>query len=138
MDALYTARVTSQGGREGRVTSSDGVLDLVLAIPSELGGPGGAVSNPEQLFAAGYAACFESTLRGISSLEKILLGECRVTAHISIGHTPDGMFGHKAQLVVHLPDLDPVQAQALLQRAHQYCPYSKATRGNMEVLLELG
>jgi Ohr subfamily peroxiredoxin len=138
MDALYTARVTSQGGREGRVTSSDGVLDLALAIPVELGGPGGTASNPEQLFAAGYAACFESTLRGISSLEKIELGECQVTAALSICHTPDGMFGHKAQLVVHLPELDPAQALDLMQRAHRYCPYSKATRGNMEVLLELG
>ncbi len=90
-----------------------------------------------RLFAAGYAACFESTLRGISSLEKIPLGECRVTACVSIGHTPDGMFGRKAQLVVNLPDLGPKQAEVLMIKAYQYCPYSKATRGNMEVLLTL-
>jgi Ohr subfamily peroxiredoxin len=134
MDALYTAEATSSGaGRNGHVSSSDGVLDQDLAAPKEMGGPGGA-TNPEQLFAAGYAACFHSALQLIARREKVSLAESSVTAQVSIGKQGDG-FGLAAELVVTLPGVERAAAEKLVEAAHQVCPYSNATRGNIDVAL---
>jgi len=134
MDALYTAKATSSGaGRNGHVTSSDGVLDQDLAAPKEMGGAGGA-TNPEQLFAAGYAACFHSALQLIARREKVSLADSTVTAEVSIGKQGEG-FGLAAELVVTLPGVERAAAEKLVAAAHQVCPYSNATRGNIDVAL---
>lgn len=137
MKVLYTAIVTTSGGREGRVTSEDGHLDLALSIPKALGGAGGAATNPEQLFAAGYSACFESALRHVARTKKIQITESQVTAHVGIGALANGAFGLTVALSVALGDLDRETAQALVDQAHLVCPYSNATRGNLDVRIEL-
>jgi Ohr subfamily peroxiredoxin len=129
---LYTATVTAIGGRDGKVVSDDNTLALALAMPKGLGGPGGAGTNPEQLFAAGYAACFGSAIAHIARLQKIETGPVEVTAKVSIGPT-NGVFGLAANLTVNLPNLDRTQAEALVKAAHEVCPYSNATRGNIAV-----
>ncbi len=138
MEALYTASATAHGGRQGHVESSDGVLNLDLAMPEEMGGEGGqGATNPEQLFAAGYSACFENALRRVARRQRKDLGDdASVTANIGIGRDGNG-FGLKAELVGHLPGLAREEAEALMHDAHQVCPYSKATRGNMEVTLSV-
>ena len=135
MKALYTTEATAWGGREGRVASSDGVLDLQLAVPKAMGGPGGDLTNPEQLFAAGYAACFHSALKAVAREAKVDASQSAVTAKVSIG--PDGSdgFGLEVELEAELPDIDHSVAWQLVAKAHQVCPYSKATRGNIEVTL---
>lgn len=135
---LYTATATAKGGREGHIRSSDGILDIDLKVPKELGGPGGAGSNPEQLFAAGYAACFEGAIRFLASQKKIAINHASVTAHVGIGpHQPAG-FGIAVKLDVSLPDLDKAVAQELIDTAHHdICPYSHATRGNVDVEITL-
>ncbi len=135
MDSLYTA-VATANGREGRAVSSDGRLDLTLALPPALGGNGQG-TNPEQLFAAGYAACFASALGNVGRQQKVDTGEISVTAEVSIGKDPaDGGFALSVVLRVELPgDLDNAAGRELVEQAHQLCPYSKATRGNVPVEL---
>ncbi len=134
---LYTASATAIGGRDGRVKTDDATLDLSLAMPKGLGGPGTpGATNPEQLFAAGYAACFGSALAHIARAKKVTTGPVNVTANVAIG--PVGsVFGLAAELVVAIPELPRDQAEALVQAAHQVCPYSNATRGNIVVDVRL-
>jgi osmotically inducible protein OsmC len=132
---LYTASATAQGGRNGRITSADGVLNLPLAMPKELGGAGGAVTNPEQLFAAGYAACFESALRLVAGKAGKNVKDASVTASATIGKTPDGGFGLAVELKGKLPGLSKEEAEQLMHTAHTVCPYSKAVTGNINVKL---
>jgi osmotically inducible protein OsmC len=137
VNPLYTAKATSTGaGRQGHVASSDGVLDLELAMPKELGGAGGAATNPEQLFAAGYAACFHSALQAIARSQKVSIHDSTVTAEVSIGKQDEG-FGLAVELVVSLPGLESTEAEKLVAAAHQMCPYSNATRGNIDVDLKV-
>ena len=132
---LYTAHATSTGGRDGRSVSSDKALDVKLATPRELGGAGGEGTNPEQLFAAGYSACFLGALKFVAGKEKIALpADASIDAAVGIGPLPTG-FGIQAELKVSLPGLPREQAEALVQKAHQVCPYSNATRGNIDVTL---
>ena len=133
---LYTAVATTTGGRDGRSTSSDGLLDVKLAPPKELGGAGGA-TNPERLFAAGYSACFLGAMKHVAGMKKVAVpADTTITASVGIGPIPQG-FGINAKLVVSLPGMDRAAAQALVDAAHQVCPYSNATRGNIDVVLEL-
>lgn len=133
MDALYTAEALATGaGRNGRVATSDTRLDLDLAIPKEMGGSGDG-ANPEQLFAAGYAACFHSALQTVARAQKVKITDSSVGARVQIGSNGEGGFGLAVQLEVVIPDLPHDQAQALADAAHQVCPYSNATRGNIEV-----
>jgi osmotically inducible protein OsmC len=137
VNALYTAKATSTGAaRDGRVASTDGVLDLDLSIPKELGGAGGTGTNPEQLFAAGYAACFHSALQAVARQEKVKLTGSSVTAEVGIGKKGAG-FGLAVGLVVSLPDIEREVGEKLVDAAHQLCPYSNATRGNIDVDLRL-
>ncbi|GGW35519.1 MULTISPECIES: organic hydroperoxide resistance protein [Streptomyces] len=132
MDALYTAVATATHGREGRTVSSDGKIDLGLAMPVELGGNGQG-TNPEQLFAAGYAACFGSALGLVGRQAKVDLSDAAVTAEVGIGKQGEG-FGLKVALRVELPEsVDEATGRKLVEQAHQVCPYSNATRGNIEV-----
>jgi Ohr subfamily peroxiredoxin len=135
MEILYTAEATSWGGREGRAASSDGVVDVQLAIPKSMGGPGGDGTNPEQLFAVGYAACFHSALKVVARQAKVDVSESAVTARVSIGSDETGGFGLAVALEAELPDVDRPVAEGLVAKAHHVCPYSKATRGNIEVSL---
>ena len=132
MEALYTAVATATHGREGRAVSSDGTLDLQLGIPVEMGGSGQG-TNPEQLFAAGYAACFGSALGLVGRQAKVDLSDAAVTAEVGIGKQGEG-FGLKVALRVELPEsVDEATGRKLVEQAHQVCPYSNATRGNIEV-----
>lgn len=134
METLYTAESLSTGqGREGRVQTPDGKLDLALASPAELGGSG-AGTNPEQLFAAGYAACFESALRLVARRKDIELGDVAVTAEVAIGKDGNG-FALAAKLRGRLPGMERRAAEELMREAHEVCPYSKATRGHLPVEL---
>ncbi len=136
MDVLYTAEATASGGRQGKVRSSDGVLDLELAFPNQMGGSGAeGHSNPEQLFAAAYAACFQSALALVARAEDVSLGETTVTSRVSIGRDDGGGYGLQVELTASIPGVGHDQALDLLAKAHQVCPYSKATRGNIEVEL---
>ena len=133
---LYTAVATTTGGRDGRSVSSDGLLDVKLAPPKELGGAGNA-TNPEQLFAAGYSACFLGAMKHVAGMKKVAVpADTSITASVGIGPIPQG-FGINAKLVISLPGMDREAAQALVDAAHQVCPYSNATRGNIDVVLEL-
>src|SRR5689334_22274915 len=132
---LYTAQATANGGRDGRATSSDGVLSVQLSTPRELGGAGGPGTNPEQLFAAGYSACFLGALKFVAGKEKVALpAETTVTGRVGIGAIPTG-FGIQAELRIKVPGLPKDQVQALVDKAHIVCPYSNATRGNIDVKL---
>ena len=133
---LYQAHATSTGGRDGTTKSSDGLLDMKLASPKELGGPGGGV-NPEQLFAAGYSACFIGAMKVVAGMQKIALpADTSINATVGIGKIPAG-FGIETQLVVSIPGMDRAVAQGIIDKAHQVCPYSNATRGNIEVTITL-
>jgi lipoyl-dependent peroxiredoxin len=135
MDAMYTATATATGdGRNGHTESEDGQLSLDVRIPTEMGGPGGA-TNPEQLFAAGYAACFHSALKLIGKDADLTGSE--VSASVSIGVLDTGGFGLAVELDVHAPNLDDDTALDLVHKAHEVCPYSNATRGNVEVTLQV-
>jgi osmotically inducible protein OsmC len=136
MDLLYTAVATARGGREGEVVSDDGVLDLKLERPTELGGPEGDHTNPEQLFAAGYAACFHSALKRVAKEQGLDLEPSEITAKVSLGREGKA-FGLAVTLMGALPTLDPPDGERLMREAHEVCPYSRATRGNVEVTLEL-
>lgn len=135
MDVLYTAEATSSGGREGRVRTADGVLDLALSMPKELGGPGRpGTTNPEELFAAGYAACFENALLRAARERRVKLNDTSVTARVGIGRMENGRFSLRVDLAVSLPDLGRSEAEELARVAHEeICPYSRATRGNIDV-----
>lgn len=137
MKALYEAHASATGGRNGRVTTDDGVIDLQLAMPKSLGGAGGAAANPEQLFACGYAACFDSALNFVAMGQKIKLSGTRVDATVGIGQNGAGGFALAVKLEVTIPDVSRDVAQALLEKAHEVCPYSNATRGNINVELVL-
>jgi len=132
---IYTARATATGGRNGHVVSSDKVLDLEVRMPKELGGEGGAYTNPEQLFAAGYSACFDSALNHVIRNEKATTGTTAVRAHVGIGSNNAGGFALVVTLEANIPDVDQETANVLVEKAHQVCPYSNATRGNVEVSL---
>ncbi|MCE6996829.1 organic hydroperoxide resistance protein [Saccharothrix sp. S26] len=137
MQVLYTAEAVAVGdGRNGEVRSSDGVIDEQLATPKELGGPGGDKTNPEQLFAAGYAACFHSALKVAARQAKVQIGETSVTAEVDLGANGSGGFQLAVRLAAHIPGVEQDVADRLAAAAHQICPYSNATRGNIEVALE--
>ncbi|TBW39792.1 organic hydroperoxide resistance protein [Siculibacillus lacustris] len=134
MQILYTATATSTGGRDGRTRSDDGLLDIALAMPPALGG-NGAGTNPEQLFAAGFSACFLSALKLVAGQGGVALPkETAITGRVSIGKSDDG-FGLAVSLTATAPGIDTAVLQDLIAKAHQVCPYSKATRGNIEVAL---
>jgi len=138
MQTLYKAQATATGGRDGRAVSSDKKLDVGLSMPKELGGPGGEGTNPEQLFAAGYSACFLSALKFVSMHAKVALpADAAVTAEVGIGPNGSGGFALNASLRVALPGIERDVAQALVNKAHEVCPYSNATRGNIDVNLAL-
>jgi lipoyl-dependent peroxiredoxin len=137
MDKLYTASATAaRGGRTGKVRTSDGKLDLDLSMPKEMGGSGGEGTNPEQLFAAGYSACFESAVAKAARDKGVKAEGAEVTARVSIGKDNSGGFQLAVQMELKVPGMDAAQAQELAEAAHQVCPYSKATRGNIEVELK--
>ncbi len=138
MDILYRAVAHATGdGRNGHVQSDDGKLDLDLRTPTGLGGPGGQYTNPEELFAAGYAACFHSALKVVAR-GKADVTESEVSATVGIGRNPDTPgFGLAVELDVHLPGVDEATATELVHQAHQVCPYSNATRGNIDVELRV-
>ena len=135
--SLYTARATATGGRAGHAVSDDGILDVNLQPPKEMGGPGGA-TNPEQLFAAGYAACFQGALGVVGRREGVDTSDSLVEADVSIGPVAGGAYGLAVKLRVTIPGLDPERVRSLTEAAHLVCPYSNATRGNIDVTLEAG
>jgi Ohr subfamily peroxiredoxin len=135
MKPIYTAIATAHGGREGHVRSSDGNLDLDVRMPKELGGSGGKGSNPEQLFAAGYAACFESALRLVARLQKKPLTDATITAQVTLNSTDAGKYVLSVALHGKIAGVTPDEARTLMAAAHEVCPYSNATRGNIEVTL---
>lgn len=133
MSTVYTAEAIATGaGRDGRTRTDDGRVDLQLAIPKEMGGSGDG-ANPEQLFAAGYAACFHSALQMVARTQKVALGDSSVGARVGIGPNGSGGFGLTVALEVVIPDVEHDAAQALADAAHQVCPYSNAVRGNVDV-----
>ena len=135
MKVLYTATATATGdGRNGHARSEDGILDIDMRIPKEMGGPGGA-PNPEMLFAAGYAACFHSALKVVGRQEKANVDGSEVIASVGIGAIEGGGFGLTVDLTVSLPNVDRPAAEKLVAKAHEVCPYSNATRGNIPVNL---
>ena len=137
MEALYTAVATTEGGRAGHVSSDDGVIDMDLSLPKGLGGSGEAKTNPEQLFAAGYSACYGSALQHVAALHKIDLGNFSVTANVSIGKSEEGDFQLEVVLDSYLPGQDVTTGEMLVNEAHEVCPYSRATENNIDVTLNL-
>jgi lipoyl-dependent peroxiredoxin len=135
---LYTAEATVEGGRQGHGRSSDGRLDLDFDVPSEMGGDGGPGTNPEQLFAVGYAACFQSALLRIAAGRNLDVTGSRITSRVGIGPVAGSGFGIAVALDLEAPKLDHADAVALMERAHESCPYSRATRGNIDVALTVG
>jgi osmotically inducible protein OsmC len=137
MKIAYQTKATVSGGRDGRAVSEDRKLDVKLITPKELGGPGGEATNPEQLFAAGYAACFLSAIKYVARGQKIAVSDSSaITATVGVGPRDDGKgFALDVALQVSLPGLDRVTAEALVEQAHVVCPYSHATRGNIDVAL---
>jgi len=132
---LYTAQATATGGRDGRASSSDGVLNVQLSTPKELGGAGGPGTNPEQLFAAGYSACFLGALKFVAGKEKVALpADTNITGRVGIGPIPTG-FGIQVELRIAAPGLPRDKVKELVDKAHIVCPYSNATRGNIDVSL---
>ncbi|CAL9412453.1 Organic hydroperoxide resistance protein OhrB [Streptomyces sp. enrichment culture] len=132
-DVLYTAVATARGGRDGRVATDDGKLDVVVSPPEEMGGSG-AGTNPEQLFAAGYSACFRGALGVVARREGVDVSGSTVTAKVGIGRNDDG-FGLLVEISAHIPGVDARAAEELVEKAHQVCPYSRATRGDITVTL---
>lgn len=134
-NVLYRAKATATGGRDGRASSSDGVLDIKLTTPKELGGTGGDGTNPEQLFAAGYSACFIGAMRFVAGQQKLQLpADTQVTGQVGIGPIATG-FGIEVELSISIPGMARADAEALVQKAHIVCPYSNATRNNIDVTL---
>ncbi|QHY95339.1 Organic hydroperoxide resistance protein OhrB [Streptomyces sp. S4.7] len=136
IDTLYTAVATAENGRDGRVSTDDGQLDVVVNPPKSMGGSG-AGTNPEQLFAAGYSACFQGALGVVARKEKADISGSTVTARVSIGKSEAGGFGLEVELAASIPNVDAATAKDLLEKAHQVCPYSNATRGNIKVELSV-
>lgn len=136
IDVKYTAVATAENGRDGRVASDDGKLDVVVNPPKEMGGSG-AGTNPEQLFAAGYSACFQGALGVVARREKADISGSTVTAKVGIGANGEGGFGLEVELTASIPNVDAATAQSLVEKAHQVCPYSNATRGNIKVDLKV-
>ncbi|GHA28413.1 organic hydroperoxide resistance protein [Salinimicrobium marinum] len=137
MKTLYTASATTMGGRSGHVKSDDGVLDLELSMPKELGGQGGKKTNPEQLFAAGYSACYGSALQIVAKKRKVELGDFSVTAEVSIGKTEEDDLQLSVVLDTYIPGVNIETGESLVNEAHEICPYSRATRDNIDVTLNL-
>ena len=138
MQILYTANATATGGRDGQATSNDQRLTVNLSTPKELGGAGGEGTNPEQLFAAGYSACFIGAMKFVAGAQKIALpANTSVNGLVGIGPNGNGGFGLQVELNISLPGMEHVAAEALVQKAHEVCPYSNATRGNIEVTIKL-
>jgi lipoyl-dependent peroxiredoxin len=138
VDVKYRAVATATGGRDGQAATADGTLNVKLAIPKELGGPGGTGNNPEQLFAAGYAACFIGAMKAVAPAQKLRVpNDAAVTATVGIGPRSEGGFGITADLKVSLPGIERADAERLVNAAHQVCPYSNATRGNVAVGLTI-
>lgn len=136
MDPLYTTSATSTGeGRNGRSRTDDGMLDVNLAVPAEMGGPGGA-TNPEQLFAAGYAACFHSALQGVARQQQATITDSAVTADVHMSKNGDGGFQLAVNLSVEMGGVEQGTAEELTAAAHKVCPYSNATQNNIDVTLE--
>jgi Ohr subfamily peroxiredoxin len=135
MKTLYTAEAVVEGGRGGHGRTSDGRLDVDLSVPVEMDGPGGPGTNPEQLFAVGYAACFQSALEGVARGRRLDTSGSRITSRVGIGSTGHGGFTLSVSLDLHAPHLSPAEAADLMAQAHERCPYSNATRGNIEVKL---
>ncbi|RFC53408.1 organic hydroperoxide resistance protein [Brumimicrobium aurantiacum] len=135
MKTIYTIGATATGGRNGHVKSENGILDLEVKHPKALGGANDDYANPEMLFAAGYSACFDSALNLVIQKSKIKTGTTSVTANVSIGQIENGGFGLAVKLDVNIPDVSQEEAEMLTEKAHQVCPYSNATRGNIEVEL---
>ncbi|WP_148863683.1 organic hydroperoxide resistance protein [Marinobacter fonticola] len=131
----YRAKAEATGGRDGRAVSSDGILDVALTTPKEMGGGGGNGTNPEQLFAAGYSACFLGAMKFVASQDKLSIpDDTSVEGNVGIGPIPTG-FGIEVELRISLPGMDDDQAKQLIDKAHVVCPYSNATRGNIDVTL---
>ena len=138
VNVLYTTEATATGGRDGHAATKDGTLKVTLSTPKELGGSGGPGNNPEQLFAAGYSACFLGAMKFVASQGGPKVpADTTVTAHVGMGPRSEGGFGIDLQLDVHLPGLDRADAEALVENAHQVCPYSNATRNNVPVRLKV-
>ena len=137
-EILYTAEATVTGGREGHGRTSDGRLDVDFDVPTEMGGSGGPGTNPEQLFAVGYAACFQSALLRFAAGRHLDVTGAEITARVGIGTLKTGGFGLQVALDLDAPELDREEAFDLMARAHETCPYSRATRGNIEVTLTVG
>lgn len=135
MKTIYTATATATGGRNGHVQSDNDVLNIQVRAPKAMGGANDDYTNPEQLFAAGYAACFDSALNHVIRHEKVKAGETSVKAKVSIGSIENGAFGLAVELAVNISGVSIEEAQRLTERAHQVCPYSNATRNNIEVKL---
>lgn len=135
MKTLYTTSVTAKGGRDGHVKSENGILELDVRTPKALGGASDDFANPEMLFAAGYSACFDSALNLVIKKSKIETGETSVQAKVSIGQIENGGFGLAVELDVNIPGVSLEEAKSLVDQAHQVCPYSNATRNNIEVQL---
>jgi osmotically inducible protein OsmC len=136
-DVIYTAAAVVEGGREGHGRSLDGRLDVDLSVPGSMGGSGGPGTNPEQLFAVGYAACFQSALLSVATGRKLDASGSQITSRVGIGPTGHGGFGLTVALDLHAPHLTAEQAADVMARAHQRCPYSNATRGNIDVELSV-
>ncbi|GGR74674.1 organic hydroperoxide resistance protein [Streptomyces aureoverticillatus] len=136
IDVKYTAVATAENGRDGRVASDDGKLDVVVNPPKEMGGSG-AGTNPEQLFAAGYSACFQGALGVVARQEKADISGSTVTAKVGIGPNGAGGFGLEVELTASIPNVDAATARSLVEKAHEVCPYSNATRGNIKVDLKV-
>lgn len=134
---MYTTSVTAKGGRNGHVKSENGIVDLEVRMPKALGGTNDDFANPEMLFAAGYSSCFDSALNRVIMLSKTKTGETSVTAKVSIGQIENGGFGLAVELDVNIPGVSLEEAQELTDKAHQICPYSNATRNNIEVKLSV-
>lgn len=137
MKTLYTTSVTAKGGRNGHLKSDNGILDLEVRTPKTLGGTNDDYANPEMLFAAGYAACFDSALNLVISKSKTQTGETSVAAKVSLGSIENGAFGLAVELNVNIPGVSLEEAKSLTEKAHQVCPYSNATRNNIDVKLEV-
>ena len=135
MKVLYTAEATVQGGRSGQARSSDGNLQVHLSVPKEMGGEGGQGTNPEQLFAAGYAACFQSALEQVARRQQVEAGPTTITSKVGIGPTGRGGYGLEVEMHIFIPNVDKTTAEKLVALAHEVCPYSNATRGNIPVTL---
>ena len=134
VNVIYKTNATATGGRDGRARTEDGTVDVNLVVPKEMGGPGGEGANPEKLFAAGYSACFLGAMKAVSGKQGVSVpADATVTATIGFGPRSEGGYGITADLAIDLPGVDRADAERLVQAAHAVCPYSNATRNNVDV-----